>query len=104
MEAGSRKGWEVKEDENGLYVRIDMLGLRKENVKASMEKNTLIIKGEGEKESEEEDSGRRYSNMIDLPEKLYKIDKIKAEMKNCVLKGCSSEGVGRREEGHFPFD
>ncbi|XP_010264261.1 PREDICTED: small heat shock protein, chloroplastic-like isoform X2 [Nelumbo nucifera] len=86
MGAGTRRGWDVKEDENALYLRMDMPGLGKENVKVSVEQNTLIIKGEGEKESDEEKSGRRYSSRIDLPEKLYKIDQIKAEMKNGVLK------------------
>ncbi|XP_019051934.1 PREDICTED: small heat shock protein, chloroplastic-like [Nelumbo nucifera] len=93
MGAGSRRGWDVKEDENGLYVRIDMLGLGKDNVKVSVEQNTLIIKGEGEKESEEEESGRRYSSRIDLPEKLYKTDQIKAEMKNDVVKEEERKGV-----------
>ncbi|KAK9289067.1 hypothetical protein L1049_017538 [Liquidambar formosana] len=51
------------------------------------EQNILIIRGKSEKElEEEEDSGRRYSSRIDPPPNLYKIDQIKAEMKNCVLK------------------
>ncbi|KAI8532517.1 hypothetical protein RHMOL_Rhmol11G0219900 [Rhododendron molle] len=32
------------------------------------------------------DHGRRFSSMIDHPEKLYKTDQITAEMKNSVLK------------------
>ncbi|XP_042504238.1 small heat shock protein, chloroplastic-like isoform X2 [Macadamia integrifolia] len=86
MGSGTRAGWNAKEDENGLYVRIDMPGLGKEDVKVSVEQNTLIIKGEGDKEDGDEEGGRRYSSRIDLPEKLYKIDQIKAEMKNGVLR------------------
>ncbi|GAA0144693.1 hypothetical protein LIER_05073 [Lithospermum erythrorhizon] len=84
--AGSRRGWDVREDENSLHLRMDMPGLDKENVKISVEENTLVIKGECEKESEEEEHGRRYSSRLDLPPNLYKVDGIKAEMKNGVLK------------------
>lgn len=90
MAGGARRGWEAKEDSDALHLRIDMPGLGKEHVKVSAEQNTLIIKGEGEgegeKESEEVEAGRRYSSRIDLPEGLYKMGEIKAEMKNGVLK------------------
>ncbi|XAR54955.1 hypothetical protein NMG60_11030306 [Bertholletia excelsa] len=82
----SRRGWDVKEDNNGLHLRVDMPGLDKENVKVSVEENTLIIKGEGEKETDEDEYGPRYSSRIDLPPNVYKIDQIKAQMKNGVLK------------------
>ena len=84
--AGSRRGWDVKEDNEALHIRVDMPGLDKENMKISVEQNTLIIKGEGEKESKEGEYGRRYSSRLDLPMDLYKLDEIKAEMKNGVLK------------------
>ncbi|KAM7272555.1 hypothetical protein ACFE04_027218 [Oxalis oulophora] len=85
---GSRMPWNAKEDENALYLRMDMPGLGKEDVKVCVEQNTLIIKGEGEKESgdEEVEQSRRVSSRIDLPPNVYKVDEIKAEMKNGVLK------------------
>ncbi|XP_038976280.1 small heat shock protein, chloroplastic-like [Phoenix dactylifera] len=83
---GFRRGWEAREDGDALHLRIDMPGLGKEHVKVWAEQNTLIIKGEGEKETEEEESGRRYSSRIDLPPEAYQIDQIRAEMKNGVLK------------------
>lgn len=84
---GVRRGWDAKETEDALLLRLDMPGLGKEDVKISVEQNTLTIKGKSAKESdEEEESVRRFSSRIDLPEKLYKIDNIKAEMKNGVLK------------------
>ncbi|MQL81488.1 hypothetical protein Taro_013948 [Colocasia esculenta] len=86
MLGGPRRGWNVKEDENALYLRIDMPGLGKEQVKVAVEQNTLVIRGEGEKESAEEEAGPRYSSRIDLPPKLYNLDQIRAEMKNGVLK------------------
>lgn len=83
---GSRRSWDVKEVNDALLLRMDMPGLGKEDVKLSVEQNTLIIKGEGEKESEDDESQRRYSSRLDLPEKLYNLKEIKAEMKNGVLK------------------
>ncbi|GAB4857096.1 Small heat shock protein, chloroplastic [Ancistrocladus abbreviatus] len=86
MGIGGRRGWDIKEDENALYLRMDVPGLGREDVKVYVEENTLIIKGEGEKETEDEQSRRRYSTRIGLTPNLYKIDGIKAEMKNGVLK------------------
>ncbi|KAD4178311.1 hypothetical protein R6Q59_021886 [Mikania micrantha] len=84
---GIRRGWDAKENEEALSLRFDMPGLDKENVKISVEQNTLIIKAEGEKESEEEEEPpRRYSSRIDLPTDAYKLNEVKAEMKNGVLK------------------
>lgn len=86
---GSRRGFDVKEDKDALYISMDMPGLSKEDVIVTLEQNTLVIKGEGGEESENEDdeSGkRRYSSRLDLPPNLYKLDEIKAQMKNGVLK------------------
>ncbi|KAG1342327.1 Small heat shock protein, chloroplastic [Cocos nucifera] len=83
---GLRRGWEAKEDGDTLHLRIDMPGLGKEHVKVWAEQNTLVIKGEGEEKTEEEESSRRYSSRIDLPPGAYKVDQIRAEMKNGVLK------------------
>ncbi|CAK7356396.1 unnamed protein product [Dovyalis caffra] len=80
----SRRGFDVKEDENALCMSMDMPGLSKEDVKVSVEQNTLVIKGEEAKEGDE--SGRRYSSRLELPLNLYRLDEIKGEMKNGVLK------------------
>ncbi|KAK8584460.1 hypothetical protein V6N13_109854 [Hibiscus sabdariffa] len=85
----SRKGWDMREDNSALSFRIEMSGLSKEDVKISVEQNTLIIRGEGGKDwddDEEGDGGRRYSSRLDLPPTVYKLDEIKAEMKNAVLR------------------
>ncbi|VFQ88750.1 unnamed protein product [Cuscuta campestris] len=88
--AAPRRGWDVKEDDNALYINMDMPGLGKGDVKVWVEENTLMIKGEeaGEevKEDGEEYARRRYSTRLDIPANLYKLDAIKAEMKNGVLK------------------
>ncbi|KAI3843385.1 hypothetical protein MKW92_013205 [Papaver armeniacum] len=83
---GLRRGWDAREDENSLCLKIDMPGLSKEEVNVSVDQNTLTIRGEGGKETDDEESVRRYSSRIDLPPKVYKLDEIRAEMKNGVLK------------------
>ncbi|KAI5328487.1 PREDICTED: small [Prunus dulcis] len=84
--AGSRRGWDVKENEEALFLRMDMPGLDKEDVKISVEQNTLVVKGEDKDSEDEEGGGRRFSSRLDLPPNLYKLDSIRAEMKNGVLK------------------
>ncbi|GMJ05954.1 mitochondrion-localized small heat shock protein 23.6 [Hibiscus trionum] len=85
MGGGLRRSWDATETEDAFNLRIDMPGLGKEDVKVSVEQNTLVIKGEA-KESNEEETNGRYSCRIHLPEKVYKTDEIAAEMKNGVLK------------------
>lgn len=83
---GFRRGWNARETEDGLHLRFDMPGLSKEDVKVSVEQSTLVIKGEAKKEAGSDDSGLQYSRRIELPEKPYKMDQIRAEMKNGMLK------------------
>ncbi|XP_040989100.1 small heat shock protein, chloroplastic-like [Juglans microcarpa x Juglans regia] len=84
--AGSRRGFDVKENNDALYMRMDMPGVDKDKVKVNVEQNTLIIQGEGEKELDDDENVRRYSSRLDLPPNLYKLDAIRAEMKNGILK------------------
>ncbi|XP_010448463.1 PREDICTED: 23.6 kDa heat shock protein, mitochondrial [Camelina sativa] len=89
--SGARRGWDIKEKDDALYLRIDMPGLSREDVKLALEQDTLVIRGEGKYEEdggdgEGESGSRKFTSRIGLPEKIYKIDEIKAEMKNGVLK------------------
>ena len=45
-----------------------------------------MIKGESLSNAELDDTKQRNSNHIELPPKVYKLDQIKAQMKNDVLK------------------
>ncbi|KAK1387824.1 Heat shock 22 kDa protein mitochondrial [Heracleum sosnowskyi] len=85
---GVMQGCECKETDDSLIIHVDMPGLGKENVKVSLENNKLIIRGEGTKQSPEDsdESVRKYGRSIELPEKTFKLDATKAEMKNGVLK------------------
>lgn len=90
LSSTERRGWSVaKEDDEAVYLKVPMPGLGKEHVKVSAEQNSLVIKGEGEKDAwdvDKEDAAvPRYSGRIEVPADTYKLDKIKAEMKNGVL-------------------
>uniref|UniRef100_A0ACD5UY94 Uncharacterized protein n=1 Tax=Avena sativa TaxID=4498 RepID=A0ACD5UY94_AVESA len=83
-------GWVAKEDDDAVYLKVPMPGLGKEHVKVWAEQNSLVIKGEGEKDAwdgEDADAAvPKYSRRIEVPADAYKMDKIKAEMKNGVLR------------------
>ncbi|CAM0913740.1 unnamed protein product [Alopecurus aequalis] len=89
--ADPRRGWSVaKEDDEAVYLKVAMPGLGKEHVKVWAEQNSVVIKGEGEKEpwdvDEDDATVPRYSRRIALPADAFKMDKIKAEMKDGVLR------------------
>ena len=87
----SRLGrWVAKEDDDAVYRKVPMPGLTKEHVKVRADKNILVVEGEGEKQpwdGDDDDSVvPRYNRRIEVPAAdAYKMDKIKAEMKNGVL-------------------
>lgn len=80
----ARRGWAVKENDKELRLRLDMSGLSKEDVKISVEQNTLVICGEADHDND--GKGRRHSSRIDLIPSHYNVNEIKAEMRNGVLK------------------
>ncbi|OVA03097.1 Alpha crystallin/Hsp20 domain [Macleaya cordata] len=89
----SIRRWNAKEDEEALYLKIDMPGLGKEDVKVSIVENTLIIKGEkkkaiegGDDDDDDESVRKWYSSIFDLHPNLFKVKQVKAEMKNGVLR------------------
>ncbi|XP_037466616.1 26.2 kDa heat shock protein, mitochondrial-like [Triticum dicoccoides] len=85
----SRLGrWVAKEDDDAVYLKVPMPGLTKEHVKVRADKNILVIEGEGEKQpwdGDDDSAVPRYNRRIEMPADAYKLDKIKAEMKNGVL-------------------
>ena len=86
----SRLGrWVAKEDDDAVYLKVPMPGLTKEHVKVRADKNILVIEGEGEKQpwdGDDDSAVPRYNRRIEMPAAdAYKMDRIKAEMKNGVL-------------------
>ncbi|XP_062228465.1 26.2 kDa heat shock protein, mitochondrial-like [Phragmites australis] len=89
--AALRRGWWVsKEDDDAVQLKVAMPGLGKEHVKVRAEQNIVVIKGEGDKEFEDDDneesSPSRYSHRIELPADAFKMDQVRAEMKNGLLR------------------
>ncbi|GFP86510.1 heat shock 22 kDa protein mitochondrial [Phtheirospermum japonicum] len=79
--------WKTKQSAECLHMFMDMPGLGKEDIKVSVEKNTLMVKGEGKKVFDDDKKTMRgYNNKFDLPKNVYKTNEIKAEMKNEVVK------------------
>ena len=85
----SRGWWVSKEDGDAVQLKVAMPGLGKEHVKMRVEKDVLVIKGEGDKDSEgDDDKGpapARYSYRIVLSSQAFKMDQIKAEMNNGMV-------------------
>jgi len=93
---GPDVGWipdvEVFERDNRLIVRADLPGMKKEDVKVSIQDNTLILEGERKVEEDVKKDGfhrteRLYGSFfrtLPLPEGA-KFDKVDATFKNGVL-------------------
>ena len=85
---------DVREDENGLNVSVELPGLSAEDVNVSVENGILSISGEKKEEKEEKDSEgichlteRRYGSF----ERTFRLprgvdsDKVKAKFENGLL-------------------
>lgn len=84
--SGPRGAYEVKKLEEGLFVRMEMPGIEKEDLKLRVEYGNVFVSGEGRRESEHEDSGRSYSANIELSSSSFEPRNITAELKNGVLR------------------
>ena len=83
---------DVAEDKDNYYLKADLPGIKKEDVKISFSDGSLSISGERAQEKESKDkkyhrierSYGRYYRSFNLPEQI-KEDKIKAEFKDGQL-------------------
>nr|CAB3469546.1 unnamed protein product [Digitaria exilis] len=87
----SASGWWVsKEDDDSMQLKVVMPGLGKEHVRLTAEKNVLVIKVVGDKDKLLDGGNKgpvvKSSRRILLPVDAFKMDQIKAEMNNGVLK------------------
>jgi HSP20 family protein len=105
-----RGWWVAKQNKDALTLQVPMPGLGKEDVKVRAEKYTLVIlgcketaeDGKGSVDAKETAKdgkgpaahgdnddvyeGGNITRRIDLPADAYKMDQVKAEMKNGLLK------------------
>jgi HSP20 family protein len=83
---------DISENENSLYVDVEIPGMKKEDIKVSLEHNVLSLKGEKKQEKEFKEENyhrweRRYGSFarsFELPVPVQ-ADKIKASYKSGVL-------------------
>jgi HSP20 family protein len=83
---------DISEDEDNLFVDVEVPGMKKEDIKVSLEHNVLSLKGEKkqEKEVKEENYHRwercygSFSRAFELPIPV-EADKIKASYRDGVL-------------------
>ncbi|KAL2926587.1 Small heat shock protein chloroplastic [Bienertia sinuspersici] len=78
----------IKEDDSGLYLKMDVPGVAKEDAKVYVENTTLVMKGVRKMESQFGETDKKiYHASIDLmPIHKYKVTEIKAEVKDGVFK------------------
>ncbi len=83
---------DVHEDKEAYHVKVDLPGVKQDEVKVSVEDQTLVIRGERKQETERTEKGvhiseRRYGSFarsLMLPETVN-ADKIVAKLTNGVL-------------------
>jgi HSP20 family protein len=86
---------DISEDEKNLYVHVELAGIKKEDVKVTInDDNLLIIKGEKKREEKQENEDKTYirvertfgafTRSFMLPENV-KHDSINAKYENGVL-------------------
>ncbi|GJN29270.1 hypothetical protein PR202_gb17480 [Eleusine coracana subsp. coracana] len=81
--------WLAMDDEEEVLLKVAMPDLGKEHVKVWADQNVLMIKGERQKVAGEDlydGSVVRYSRRIELPADAFKMDQVRAEMNNGLLK------------------
>ncbi|KAK3131968.1 hypothetical protein QOZ80_6AG0513990 [Eleusine coracana subsp. coracana] len=81
--------WLAKDDEEEVLLKVPMPDLGKEHVKVCADQNTLVIKGERHKVAGEDLYDGffvKYNRRIELPAHAFKMDQVRAEMKNGLLK------------------
>ncbi|KAL5718414.1 hypothetical protein ACHQM5_011318 [Ranunculus cassubicifolius] len=82
---GGNGSYFKEEDEQAMRLWVSMPGLGKEDVKISFEKDKLTMKGE----SATSDDGAKkykYNKKVYISSEVFKVNEIKAEMKNGILK------------------
>lgn len=92
---------DVTEDKEGIMVKVDLPGVKQENIYIEVTGKTLTIKGERKHEEEKKEKNYHrverfygsYSRTVTLPD-YADMDKIKAEYKNGVLE----LSIPKREE------
>lgn len=87
--SGPKQRCEARKVDEGLFVRIDVPGVSKEELMIWTEKNKVRIVGDGSRVTKYDSYGRRHNAEIELCPNAnlsYDIEKIKADLKRGVLR------------------
>ncbi|XP_059655174.1 26.2 kDa heat shock protein, mitochondrial-like [Cornus florida] len=88
----------MKDTEHSFVAKVDLPGVSKEDLRVWVENHHLHIKAEEEEDGDneeavsdediddEDDGQRKYIGSIPIPKGGYKMDRLKAQMRNGVLK------------------
>ena len=77
---------EAKAVEEGMYLRIDMPGVEKDDVEVWIEEKIVFFIGEAKKQWEHESGGRIYAGNIDLSSDSGEVTEVKTDVQNGVLR------------------
>ncbi|KAM7494086.1 hypothetical protein LguiB_028695 [Lonicera macranthoides] len=85
--SGSKALMEAKAVEEGMYFRIDMPGVEKDDVEVWIEEKTVFFIGEAKKQWEHDSGGRIYGGNIDLSsDDSGEVTEVKTDVQNGVLR------------------
>ena len=76
----------VDELKDGILVRVTLPGIAQDGCRVWVENNTVFFAGRGEIEHESETSGRTYGGSLEFDPDFSKVEEVKSEMKNGILK------------------
>ena len=92
-QTGFRPPLDLREDDGYFYAQLELPGLKKEEVKISLEDNILTVRGEKKKQNLlEKEEYRRVERSYGVFERGFRLpqeiqeDAIRAEMDNGILK------------------
>ena len=103
---GPKGTYEAKKVEEGLFVRVDMPGISKNEVQLWKDNDRVFIKGEGKKKSEHESSGRTYSGSIDVCSNYFDLNNINSGIESGVFRMLiqKKESKVREKPNQIRFD
>ncbi|KAM7491219.1 hypothetical protein LguiA_034140 [Lonicera macranthoides] len=84
--SGSKALMEAKAVEEGMYLKIDMPGVEKDDVEVWIEDKTVFFIGEAKKQWEHDSGGRIYGGNIDLSSDSGEVTEVKTDVQNGVLR------------------